>query len=368
MVALLRELFWPAVAGNVVWALFTVAIKEDWYSECILVKITALLSLAIYLAVDWLWTTKENIITPPKTYFWLAECPFLIAVVTFAISTQDKKIPEDILWSEISLAMAFVFAIIGHCFGLWESTRSLSPPRQHIKIFKLSMPLWHFSQQAWTRLILVSINFLGVVIVTERWWLFESSKCWHLPLAVIIPFLLWIFLYYKVDVPNNGGLTVDFKCRKAEPKDTDEIATLALQLIRETEGHNLDRATVEQGISELIIRTEKSEATLTSIYAAELISPNQTGPTIIGYLTVCGAEWSEWDNGIFLWLGSSYVLPQFRGNHVAKTLYEEAIKYARSIGALGLKAYVYDTNKDAKRAHEKVGQKLTKFIITENRF
>lgn len=52
MAVLLRELLWPAAAGNVLWALFYLLIKEGWKQPCGREKILAILLIGAYLAED----------------------------------------------------------------------------------------------------------------------------------------------------------------------------------------------------------------------------------------------------------------------------------------------------------------------------
>lgn len=52
-------------------------------------------------------------------------------------------------------------------------------------------------------------------------------------------------------------------------------------------------------------------------------------------------------------------------------MYEKAVEYAKTVKAVGLRAYVLENNDSAKKAHAAVGQKFDpnkKYIVTENLF
>lgn len=368
MAVLLRELLWPAAAGNVLWALFYLLIKEGWKQPCGREKILAILLIGAYLAEDWLFTAKQNGITSSPGFGWI-EYPFLAAIVAFAIATQEYSFPENIIWSEIFLGLAFALAAIGHGCGFWTSTRPLSPPN-----WFTHLPWVDVSASAYTRDILVIINLLGIAILLAPRHCFGYSGCWHLSLAIGIPFALWCAANWNsAGLPQGEALmSSKFEYREAKSEDIAAITCLAKRLAEETEDRTLEKNTVKEGITEFVNPTSKSENAKTRIYVAVADSTEgENSPTIIGYLTIAGAEWSDWDNGMFLWLGSAYVLPQYRESGVVRALYEKAVEYAKTVKAVGLRAYVLENNDSAKKAQAAVGQKFDpnkKYIVTENLF
>lgn len=228
MAVLLRELLWPAAAGNVLWALFYLLIKEGWKQPCGREKILAILLIGAYLAEDWLFTAKQNGITSSPGFGWI-EYPFLAAIVAFAIATQEYSFPENIIWSEIFLGLAFALAAIGHGCGFWTSTRPLSPPN-----WFTHLPWVDVSASAYTRDILVIINLLGIAILLAPRHCFGYSGCWHLSLAIGIPFALWCAANWNsAGLPQGEALmSSKFEYREAKSEDIAAITCLGSGLIK----------------------------------------------------------------------------------------------------------------------------------------
>jgi len=118
---LLQNLIWPAVAGNVVWAFFTVAIaKWSKFSDdgfLVLAQLVALAFLGLYLAADWLYTVKKNGNMRPCCWPFDAFLAIAIAVSAIALSQDNAAIQV----AKCTMALAFLIAAIGHCFGAWET-------------------------------------------------------------------------------------------------------------------------------------------------------------------------------------------------------------------------------------------------------
>ena len=85
---LLQELVWPAAAGNVAWALFTIAIQEPW-SQNTVARVLVLIFLAIYLAVEWLRIALLRF--EPSILYWIFDGVHILTIVVFAIATQLDK-------------------------------------------------------------------------------------------------------------------------------------------------------------------------------------------------------------------------------------------------------------------------------------
>jgi ribosomal protein S18 acetylase RimI-like enzyme len=65
-------------------------------------------------------------------------------------------------------------------------------------------------------------------------------------------------------------------------------------------------------------------------------------------------EWSDWRNGTVLWIQSVYVIPEYRGKGVYKSMYvylQEKVK--NHDGLIGLRLYVEKNNVKAQRVYEK---------------
>ena len=77
-------------------------------------------------------------------------------------------------------------------------------------------------------------------------------------------------------------------------------------------------------------------------------------------------EWSDWRNGIFWWIQSVYVLPEFRVQKIYRTLYEYAVALAKEQqNVCGLRLYVEKENERAHHVYEKLGMTLTNYDMYE---
>jgi hypothetical protein len=111
---LFKNLVWPAVAGNVAWAFFSVLITEPW-SSGMLARLATLMFMARYLFYSWLLPV------PPQVgrLYYAMDGLFAIAVVSFAIATQDRARALSV-WVDAVLLAIFAVAACGHWFGVWE--------------------------------------------------------------------------------------------------------------------------------------------------------------------------------------------------------------------------------------------------------
>ncbi|MCA9054945.1 MAG: GNAT family N-acetyltransferase [Planctomycetaceae bacterium] len=121
---------------------------------------------------------------------------------------------------------------------------------------------------------------------------------------------------------------VDFNCRLAD----------------ETEQKTLDRDTVTRGVQ------------------AALDDPNKAryfvacdGERVVGQVMHTW-EWSDWRNGVFWWLQSVYVHPDYRGRGVFRRLFEHVRELAQGDPeVVGLRLYVEQENSPAREVYRKLG-------------
>jgi GNAT superfamily N-acetyltransferase len=112
----------------------------------------------------------------------------------------------------------------------------------------------------------------------------------------------------------------------------------------ETESLRLDRETVRRGVRTLFRRPE-----LGRYFVAE-----SAGELVGVMLTI--PEWSEWRNGIVLWLHSVYVAPAARRRGIFRRLYDHVKKLVeRSPKYRGLRLYVDQRNRAAQRVYRTLG-------------
>jgi len=170
---LFQNLVWPAVAGNVVWAFFSIAIAEHWADKGVIPRLLSLLLLSIYLCYDWTTTDVEG--DKLKENYWIGDAFHAITIVVFAIAAQSQNLWTDInnSWVKWTLVIVFTTSTIGHLCGSWE-------PKDVSK------------EKKWpARLKLALINFTGILTYFFIPLLCNSNTLWHLPISIIVILLLW---------------------------------------------------------------------------------------------------------------------------------------------------------------------------------
>ena len=144
------------------------------------------------------------------------------------------------------------------------------------------------------------------------------------------------------------------KIRKAKSSDSERIVELQLKMAQETEGLELNRDVVSEGVCGVF-----QEPARGTYWVAE-----EKGE-ILGVLLAI-PEWSDWRNGTVLWIHSLYVVPEARGRGVFKKLYLNLKKQVEQSPELaGLRLYVDKQNKSAKKIYEKLGMSRDHYELYE---
>jgi len=142
--------------------------------------------------------------------------------------------------------------------------------------------------------------------------------------------------------------------RKGKLSDSERIVELQLQMARETEGLELDRRVVSEGV-----RGVFQEPARGTYWVAE-----EKG-NVLGVLLAI-PEWSDWRNGTVLWIHSLYIIPEARGQGVFKKLYLNLKKQVERLPKLmGLRLYVDKRNKSAQEVYEKLGMSKEHYELYE---
>ncbi|MBN1356762.1 GNAT family N-acetyltransferase [bacterium] len=142
--------------------------------------------------------------------------------------------------------------------------------------------------------------------------------------------------------------------RHAGIEDVERIAGYNIKMAWETERRKLPQNQVVRGVRAVIDRPE---------YGFYLIALSEEQP--VGSLMVT-MEWSDWRNGIFWWIQSVYVQPEFRGRGVYRSLYDRVKQLAQDKGGVcGFRLYVEKENHVARNVYEKLGMSPTSYSIYE---
>ncbi|HSG38389.1 MAG TPA: GNAT family N-acetyltransferase [Thermoanaerobaculia bacterium] len=132
--------------------------------------------------------------------------------------------------------------------------------------------------------------------------------------------------------------------RAARPEDAPLIVDFQLRMARETEDLELDLATVTAGVEAVFADPRKA-----AYYVAE-----RDGQIVGGLMTTF--EWSDWRNGVILWIQSVYVIAEERGRGIYRALYEHLKRRVEEDpGLKGIRLYVDKRNAAAQAVYERLG-------------
>jgi ribosomal protein S18 acetylase RimI-like enzyme len=77
-------------------------------------------------------------------------------------------------------------------------------------------------------------------------------------------------------------------------------------------------------------------------------------------------EWSDWRNGMFWWIQSVYVRPQYRRQGLYRELYERVKELAEQEPAIcGFRLYVERDNTAAQQTYRSLGMSETEYKLFE---
>lgn len=149
-------------------------------------------------------------------------------------------------------------------------------------------------------------------------------------------------------------MPLELAFRRGEPRDADAIAAFNAAMARETEGKELIPEVIGAGVRRLLGMPS---------LGFYLVAEHQG--EVIGCLMITN-EWSDWRNGLFWWIQSVYVKPQFRRQGVYRRMYEHVRALAQSDASVcGFRLYVEKENEAAHATYASVGMKETDYLIYE---
>jgi GNAT superfamily N-acetyltransferase len=144
------------------------------------------------------------------------------------------------------------------------------------------------------------------------------------------------------------------RIREATPQDLNFIASANSALAAESEGQTLDQALLGPGIQAVL-----DDPSLGRYYLAEIEGK------VVGQLMTT-FEWSDWRNGLFLWIQSVYVLPEQRGAGVFRALYDHLSGLAAKDSRIcGIRLYVDRSNERAQEVYSRLGMHRSNYGVME---
>jgi ribosomal protein S18 acetylase RimI-like enzyme len=145
-------------------------------------------------------------------------------------------------------------------------------------------------------------------------------------------------------------MTIDI--RPALPSDAEIVVAFNSQIAAETENRILDPDRVAPGVARIL-----ADPSLGRYWLAE-IDGIVAGQIMITY------EWSDWRNGMMLWIQSVYVHADFRRQGVFSALYKHVETVARNdADVVGIRLYVEKDNLRAQQTYTKLGMSMTDYRV-----
>ena len=132
--------------------------------------------------------------------------------------------------------------------------------------------------------------------------------------------------------------------RLANQEDKFLIADFQIKMAKETEDLSLNIETVNNGVMSVFQNPHKGK------YIVAEINDKVVASLMLTY------EWSDWRNSVVLWIQSVYVLPEYRGKGIFKSLYifvKNMTNEDENIS--GIRLYVDKTNKNAMEVYKAIG-------------
>ncbi len=134
------------------------------------------------------------------------------------------------------------------------------------------------------------------------------------------------------------------KIRKAKIEDLEVIVKFNYNLAKQTEDKELDLEILNKGVAAILNDSEKGQ------YYVYVIANKVVAQIMYTY------EWSDWRNGMFLWVQSVYVDEQNRRKGIFKELYNIVKKICdNDDGITGIRLYVEKENFNAKATYKSLG-------------
>ncbi len=149
----------------------------------------------------------------------------------------------------------------------------------------------------------------------------------------------------------------ELSIRVAEGRDSQTLIRFNIAMALETEHKKLDSAIVAEGVRTLLENPQHG------FYVVA-----ETAGQIVGSLMVT-YEWSDWRCGLFWWIQSVYVRPDYRRQGVFSRLYQFLKDRAsRDTNVCGFRLYVQRSNRAAQDTYDDVGMKETSYRVYEEFF
>ncbi len=149
-------------------------------------------------------------------------------------------------------------------------------------------------------------------------------------------------------------LMSDIQIRTGQAVDIPTLVNFNAAMAKETEGLILDRETLTHGVQSLLNDPQKG------FYLVLEVDHRVRASLMITY------EWSDWRNGLFWWIQSVYVDPEYRKQNLFKQMYTHIYNLVKKDNtAVGLRLYVDNDNEIAQNVYTSLGMHQTNYYLFE---
>lgn len=147
----------------------------------------------------------------------------------------------------------------------------------------------------------------------------------------------------------------DFQIRKAAADDAPQLVEFNRAMALETEALELEAKVVAAGVEALFKNPERG------FYVVA-----DAGVRLAGSLMIT-TEWSDWRDGMFWWVQSVYVRPEYRRQGVYRSLYRFVHSRAQERPDIcGFRLYVEQDNLRAQETYQSLGMSRTRYLVYES--
>jgi len=143
--------------------------------------------------------------------------------------------------------------------------------------------------------------------------------------------------------------------RDARKKDINSIVEFQINMAEETENLILHEDVITPGVEAVFLDHNKGR------YFVAEYEGDIAGSLLITY------EWSDWRNGMVLWIQSVYVKSEYRGKGIFKAFYQhiQQIMKENPEEYKGIRLYVDKTNIGAQKVYDAVGMNGNHYQLYE---
>ena len=152
-------------------------------------------------------------------------------------------------------------------------------------------------------------------------------------------------------------MKIEITIRNAAKQDVDSLVRFNLAMAIETEDKILDEQILNRGVSAVFDEPNRG------FYMVAEAEGKVIGSLMVTY------EWSDWRDGVFWWVQSVHVEPEFRRCGVFRSLYAKVKERALSNGCVcGCRLYVEQDNEIAQATYRQLGFKENNYKFFEEMY